>query len=130
MARFGLTLDTPGRIAKARAWLDRAAHLGWRVEFKEPKRSDAQNDRMWEMLDRISKRMTVNGKKYEPEQWKCIFMKAMGKEAQFLPTLDGESFFPTGFRSSDLSVKEMSDMQTFMEAWAAERGIDIWETAA
>ena len=55
-----------------------------------------------------------------------MFMKAMGKEAQFLPTLDGASFFPTGFRSSDLSVGEMSDLQTFMEAWAAEQGFDIW----
>lgn len=126
MARFGITMDAPDRIAKARAYFDRAAQLGWRMEVKEPKRSDAQNDRLWEMLGRISKRMTINGKRYAPDQWKCIFMKQIGKEASFLPTLDGESFFPTGFRSSDLSVQEMSDMQTFMEAWAAEQGVDIW----
>ena len=126
MARYALTLAGPSNIAKARAWLDRAAALGWRVVFSEPKRSDAQNDRMWEMLDRVSKRMTINGKKYNAEAWKCIFMKAMGREAQFLPTLDGESFFPTGFRSSDLSVREMSDMQTFIEAHCAEQGMDIW----
>lgn len=129
MARFGIPLTSPSNIAKARAWFDRAAVLGWRVEFKEPKRSDEQNDRMWEMLTRISRTMDINGKRYEPDQWKCMFMKAMGKEAQFLPTLDGESFFPTGFRSSDLSVREMSDMQTFMEAWCAERGFDLWEAA-
>lgn len=127
MARFGLIMNTPRRIAQARAWLERAAQLGWRVEFKEPKRTDPQNDRLWGMLGRVSKRMTINGKRYEPDQWKCIFMKQMGREASFLPTLDGESFFPTGFRSSDLSIQEMSDLQTFMEAWAAEQGIDIWE---
>lgn len=126
MARHGITLDTPARIAKARAWFDRAVSVGWRVEFKEPKRSHEQNDRMWEMLGRISKLMEINGKKYPPESWKCIFMKAMGKEVSFLPTLDGEQFFPTGFRSSDLGVREMADLQTFMEAWVAERGIDIW----
>lgn len=126
MPRYGVTLDTPSRIAKARAYFARAIELGWRAEFKEPKRSDEQNDRLWEMLGRISKRMEINGKRYSDEQWKCIFMKQMGKEASFLPTLDGESFFPTGFRSSDLSVREMSDMQTFMEAWAAEQGVDIW----
>ena len=130
MSRHAITLDSPARISTARAWLDRAAQLGWRVTFKEPKRSDAQNDRMWEMLDRVSKRMTIGGKSFEPEAWKCIFMKAMGKEAQFLPTLDGASFFPTGFRSSDLSVREMSDMQTFMEAWCAEQGVDIWAEVA
>jgi hypothetical protein len=47
-------------------------------------------------------------------------------DAEFLPTLDGSSYFPTGFRSSDLSVPEMSDLQTFIEASCAERGVDIW----
>ncbi len=129
MARFGIILDTPSRIEKARAWLSRAAQLGWRVEFKEPKRSHEQNDRMWEMLDRVSKRMTINGRRFAAEEWKCIFMKQMGREAQFLPTLDGAGFFPTGFRSSDLSVREMSDLQTFIESWCAEQGVDLWEAA-
>lgn len=108
--------------AKLLDWARRVP-FGWRVSFKEPKRSDEQNDRMWAMLGDISKQATINGKSYAPEQWKCMFMKAMGKEAQFLPTLDGESFFPTGFRSSDLGVREMSDMQTFMEAYCVEKGV-------
>lgn len=127
MARHALTLDNPQRANAARQWLERAIELAWRIEFKEPKRSHAQNDRFWEILGRVSKRMTINGKRYEPEQWKCIFMKQIGKEVQFLPTLDGDSFFPTGFRSSDLSVREMADLQTFIETWCAEQGADIWE---
>lgn len=103
--------------------------LGWRVEFKEAKRTDAQNDRFWELLGRVSKRMTINGKRYAPDQWKCICMKEMGKEVAFLPTLNGESFFPTGFRSSDLTVREMADLQTFIEAHCAEQGVDIWGDA-
>jgi hypothetical protein len=99
------------------------------LEIRPEKRSDAQNDRLWEMLTRVSKRMEINGRKYDPEQWKCIFMRAMGKEAQFLPTLDGASFFPSGFRSSQLTVGEMSDLQTFIEAHCAEQGADIWEAA-
>lgn len=126
MARYALTLNNRSNVEKAKAWLNRAAALAWRVEFKEPKRSDLQNDRMWEMLGRISRRMTINGRQFEPDQWKCIFMKQMGKEATFLPTLDGESFFPTGFRSSDLSKGEMAELQTLMEAWCAEQGVDIW----
>jgi hypothetical protein len=124
--RHAITLDTPSRIATARVWLDRAASIGWRVTFAAPKRSDPQNDRLWEMLGRVAKRMQINGRSYDPDQWKCIFMKQMGKEVSFLPTLDGDSFFPTGFRSSDLTVGEMSDLQTFIEAWCAEKGTDIW----
>ena len=110
--------------AKLRRWID-AAPVGFRVEFKQPSRSLAQNDRMWAILAIIANNGTINGKKYDAEQWKCIFMKQMGKEVQFLPTLDGDQFFPTGFRSSDLSVGEMSDLQTLMESWAAEQGIEL-----
>lgn len=123
-SRHVITLRNETDRAKVMGWLQRCAY-GHRIEVKEPKRSDLQNDRMWAMLGDIAKVATINGKRFDPDAWKCIFMKAMGKEAQFLPTLDGNSFFPTGFRSSDLSVSEMSDLQTFMEAWAAEQLIPL-----
>lgn len=123
--RHSLTITGEIIREKALAWVRRVP-VGWRVEFKEPKRSDEQNDRMWELLGRIAKRFTLLGKQYPPDDWKCVFMKAMGKESRFLPTLDESGFFPIGFRSSDLSVKEMCDLQTFMEQYAAEKGVDIW----
>lgn len=78
-------------------------------------------------IERLTEQL-MSGRKFSPEQWKCIYMKAMGKEGEFLPTLDGSRFFPTGFRSSDLSVREMADLQTFIEAQCAEAGVDIWRT--
>ena len=125
MSRHVITLRNEGLRAKLLAWANRVP-VGWRVEFKEPKRSLEQNDRLWEMLTRISKTFDLAGRKFDPEAWKAIFMQAMGKEVTFLPTLDEKSFFPSGFRSSDLSVREMSDLQTFIEQYAAERGVDIW----
>lgn len=129
MARYGLTLDTQSAFTRAQDWLARAFERGWRVEFKEAKRTDPQNDRMWEMLGRISKRMTITGRKLNPDQWKCIFMHEMGRQTEVLPSLDGATWFPTGFRSSDLGVREMADLQTFIEAWCAEQGVDIWAQA-
>lgn len=129
MTRFVVTVRNEQDKARVREAAARVP-IGYRVEFKEPKRSDAQNDRLWAMLTDISRQATINGKSYAPDQWKCIFMQAMGKQAQFLPDLTGNSFFPTGFRSSDLSVREMSDLQTFMEAWAAENCIALREVAA
>lgn len=123
--RHALTISSESIREKALAWVRRVP-VGWRVVFAEPKRSDEQNDRMWELLTRISKRFTLGGNKYAPDDWKCVFMKALGKESRFLPTLDETGFFPTGFRSSDLSVKEMCDLQTYMEQYAAEKGVDIW----
>ncbi|MDF3607512.1 recombination protein NinB [Paracoccus sp. DMF-8] len=129
MARHAITIHADSREPQDRA---RLAHwcanvpTGYRVEFKEAKRSHEQNDRMWELLGRVSKRMTINGAKFQPEQWKAIFMQAMGRQVQVLPALDGSTWFPTGFRSSDLSVREMADLQTFIEAHCAEQGVDIW----
>lgn len=129
MTRYALPILSEIDRKKAERWLARLP-FGWRVEFKEHKRSLEQNDRLWELLGRVSKRMEVNGAKYRPEQWKCMFMKAMQHDTEFLPTLDGEGFFPSGFRSSDLTVREMADMQTFIEAWCAESGVNIWEKAS
>jgi hypothetical protein len=114
--------------AKLHRWVD-AAPVGFRVEFKQPTRSLEQNDRLWAMLSIIAKEARINGIAYTPKQWKCIFMKAMGEEVEFLPTLNGTEFFPTGFRSSDLSVSEMSDLQTLIESFAADLGIDLEKAA-
>ena len=123
-----ITIRSQTDRAKLRRWVD-AAPVGFRVEFKETKRSVEQSDRMWALLAIIAKEGRINGMAYDDTAWKCIFMKAMGKEVEFLPTLDGTQFFPTGFRSSDLSVKEMSDLQTLIEAYAAEQGINLEKAA-
>ena len=126
MSRHVITLRSELDRSKVMGWL-RGAAYGFRIEVKEPKRSDLQNDRMWAMLAVIAKNSTINGKRFLPEAWKCIFMQALGREVAFLPTLNSSGFFPTGFRSSDLTVREMSDLQTFIEAYAAENDITLRE---
>lgn len=128
MSRHAITINAqtePRDRARLAVWAGRVP-VGWRVEFKEAKRSHEQNDRLWEILSRVAKRMTINGARFDAESWKCIFMKAMGKEVRVLPMLDGMGIFPTGFRSSDLGIREMADLQTFIEAYCAEQGVDIW----
>ena len=119
-----ITLRNEVDRAKVIGWL-RNAPYGYRVQVDEPKRSNAQNDRFWSVLADISRQGLINGNRYPPEAWKCIFMKALGEESQFLPTLDGASFFPSGFRSSQMAVRAMAGLQTFMEAYAAENGITL-----
>ena len=96
---------------------------GFRVEIKAPKRSTEQNDYMWALLTDVARQGQINGKKYEPEQWKCILMKALGHETEFLPTLDANGFFPTGFRSSDLTKAEMVALIEFIIAWAVTNNV-------
>jgi hypothetical protein len=118
-----ITIRTEHDRAKVMNWLKGAAY-GYRVEVRERKRTDDQNERFWAILGAVAKQANIGGRKFAPDQWKAIFMRTMGKQVDFLPDLNGE-FFPVGFRSSQLSVREMSDLQTFIEAWAAEQGIDL-----
>lgn len=42
----------------------------------------------------------------------------------------GSSHFPSGFKSSELSIPEMSDLMEFMSAWGAENGVTFREPTA
>jgi hypothetical protein len=109
-------------------WADQVPE-GTRVEFKKPKRTLPQNDRMWAMLTDIAQQKEHAGRKFTPDQWKVLFMHACGREVQFIPALDGSTFIPWGRSSSDLSKEEMTDLIEFMFAWGAENGVAFHEPA-
>lgn len=122
MSRHVLVLSSTAD--KERAWkYIKAAPFGTRLEFKASKRSLPQNDKMWAMLTEVAAQKEHGGRKYTPDIWKCLFMKALGKEIQFVPALDGLSFLPLGYHSSDLSKHEMSELIEFMHSWGAENGV-------
>lgn len=75
------------------------------------------------MLTDVSTQIEHAGRRYSPDEWKVLFMHALGQEVKFLPGLDGKTFVPMGYRSSDLSVAEMTDLIEFMFAWGAEHGV-------
>jgi len=91
------------------------------VEFKELTRTIEQNARMWAMLGDISK-AEPRGLKYTADDWKIIMMRACGWEVQFLDGLDGKPF-PAGFRSSRMTVRQMSDLISYMMGFGAEEGV-------
>ena len=91
------------------------------VTLKEATRNADQNALMWCLLSDIS-RAKPEGRRHTPEIWKSLFMAACGHEVQFAQGLDGNPF-PVGFRSSRLSVRQMADLITFIQAWGDERGV-------
>ena len=129
MSRAVLVLGSSAMREKAIRWI-RTAPVNTRVEFKEPKRSLPQNDRFWAMLTDVAQQATHHGRKYTADQWKVIFLHALGREAQFVPALDGGGFIPLGQSSSDLSKAEMSDAMAFIEAWGARNGVTFHEPAS
>lgn len=126
MTRALLTLSTILDRDRACKWV-RQAPVGTRLEFKAPRRTLAQNDKLWGMLTDISRQIVWHGQKLTPEDWKDVFMAALRK-AKMVPGIDG-GFVPIGMRTSDLSKEEMSEMFALMEAFAAQHGVEFSEAA-
>jgi hypothetical protein len=99
------------------------------IEFRRARRSTEQNNRLWAMLTDVAEQQTIRGKKYKPDQWKTIFMQALGREMQIMPTLNGTTWFPCGYSSSSLTKEEMSDLLESIAAWGAENGVVFNEPA-
>jgi len=98
------------------------------VELREAKRSTAQNDKMWALLGDIQRqRKTLHGHPMNTVKWKAVMMKAAGEDVEFLPTLDGDGFFPYGFKSSELGRSEMSNVIECIQAYAAREGLTLRE---
>lgn len=124
MSRHLLVLHTDAIRARALDWVRRAPQET-RITFQGPKRTLPQNSRFWAMLTDVSFQKEHCGRKYAPDQWKVLFLSALGREMQFAPALDGNGFVPLGQSSSNLSISEMGDLMEFMSAWGAENGI-VW----
>lgn len=106
--------------AFAKSEIDRAPE-GWIVTLREPTRTLDQNARMWAMLTDLSKQK-VGGIVATPDDWKALAMHAAGFECQFMMGLDGRPF-PVGFRSSRMTVRQMSDLISWIRAYGDEQGI-------
>lgn len=91
------------------------------VEVKPETRSLEANARMWAMLGEISQQVEWYGHRLTSEEWKDVFSAAM-KRAKVVPGLDG-GFVVCGQSTSRMTRAEMSEMQTLMEAFGAEKGV-------
>lgn len=114
-------LNGPVARERAKLLIDRAP-AGYIAKVEEPKRTLDQNAMMWAMLSDISV-ACPEGRRHTPEDWKAIFMNACGWEVQFIAGLDGRPF-PTGFRSSRLTKRQMGDLIDFIQAYGDQHGVN------
>jgi hypothetical protein len=104
-----------------------AAPIGSRLTLRGPRRTLEQNALMWVLLTAFSDQVEHFGRKYDAETWKAIFMNALGKEIEFVPSLDGESIVALGYRSSELDKADMADLVTLILAEGDHRQVDFDE---
>jgi hypothetical protein len=91
------------------------------LEVRPETRSLAQNARLWAMLTEISQQVDWYGRKLTAEEWKHVFTAALSKQ-DVVPGIDG-GFVVLGKSTSSMTKGEMSELQTLMEAFGAEKGV-------
>jgi hypothetical protein len=100
-----------------------AVPLGARIELTDAPRTNPQNRLLWSLLNAFADQVEHCGRKYDGEAWKCIFMRALGKQVEFAPSLDGNGIVALGYRSSELSKDEMSNLIDFIYSEGAVRAV-------
>ena len=98
-----------------------------RIEFKGPKRTIPQSDRMWAMLTEVASQVPWHGLKMSPEDWKLVFLDGLKRDLRLVPNLDGTGFVNLGRSSSDLSKEEMSDLIELIFEFGARNGVVFFE---
>ena len=124
MGKVALILTTREVRERAMAWVAKAPH-GAIFTLAEKKRSIPQNSRLWALLTDVARQATWAGSKRTTEQWKDLFsgaVKAASGGLEAVPGLEG-GFMILGLRTSEMSVAEMADLQTYIEAWGAQNGV-------
>jgi hypothetical protein len=104
-----------------------------RLSVTKETRSSAQNARMWAMLQDVADQVEWHGRRLSKEDWKHIFSASLKKQ-DAVPGIDG-GFVVLGQSTSKMTVGEMGDLMTLMEAFGAEHGVQFsaprsWEGMA
>jgi NinB protein len=91
------------------------------ITAKPETRSTAQNARMWAMLGEIAAQVDWYGQKLDSTDWKHILSASLKKQ-RAVPGLDG-GFVVLGLSTSKMTIAEMAELMTLMEAFGAEKGV-------
>ena len=111
----------------------RQASIGYRVEVREPKRTDGQNDRFHAICSDIARSGFLwFGKKRTAQEWKVLLISghavATKEGAEIIPGLEGEL---VSIRESTalMSVKRGASLIEYATSWAVNNGIVLRDPA-
>lgn len=121
MSRRSVTLHGMSDRRLATRWIDEAP-LGTIIEFREGRRSQAQNAMLWSLLSDVADQVVWYGEKLDKDDWKDMFTASLRK-ARVVPGLDPGTSVPLGMRTSDMTREEMSNLIDLIFAFGAERGV-------
>lgn len=127
MSKLSLALYNPQQakplLTELWQWVKAQTLAGHKVQIsaKTETRSLAQNRRLWAMLGEISQQVVWHGRKLSADDWKHVLSASLKKQ-DAVPGIDG-GFVVLGLSTSKMTVAEMNDLQTLMEAFGAQQGV-------
>lgn len=124
MSRAQLVLTSRSIREQAINWINRAP-AGTRLEFKAPRRTIEQNDKLWAMLSDVARQIKWHGLTLSTNDWKLIFLDSLKRENRLVPNIDNTGFVNLGRSSSDLSKAEMTDLIELILMFGANHGV-VW----
>ncbi|WP_338882648.1 recombination protein NinB [Xenorhabdus sp. TH1] len=102
------------------------------VTLSDSSRTLPQNDKFHALCGDVSKQgIEWAGNTWKTPEWKCIFVsghaKATGKEGQLITGLEGELVPLARESTARMSVKRMSSLIEYSQAWAVYQGVKLTE---
>ncbi len=102
---------------------------GYRVDIREPKRTDGQNERFHAICGDVAKSgVEWAGKRRTAAQWKVLLVSAHSvatKEgAEMVPGLEGE-FVNLRESTALMSIKRGASLIEYATAWAMQHGVHL-----
>lgn len=107
--------------AYAKKCIDEAP-ANWVMKLGEETRREAQNRKLWPMLQDIQ-RQVPGMETFSTDDIKLRFLNALGTEMRFLPALEGAGAFPVGLRSSVLTVSQFSALVELLYEFGARKDV-------
>lgn len=122
-------------IARRRAMAAVAeAPDGWVVKVNEPTRNLEQNALMWVWLQSFADQLVwpVNGQmvKLAKEEWKDLLTAAFRQEQPRLAMGLSGGMVMLGVSTRNMGKREMAEFITFIQATAADRGVELEQEEA
>ena len=122
MIRTPIRLTSRTARELAASYIMEAAPEGSWVFFKENKRTLEQNDALHAAIADVAKQLTWYGRKLPVWKWKRLFVAALN-EVEVVPGIEPGQFVPMWKSTTELNVREASDMIEVVHAFGAQHGV-------
>jgi hypothetical protein len=102
------------------------------LEVKDASRSDEQNRKYHAIFGDIAKQAEHCGSKWDAEDWKRMLVWQYCKEKQIeagkvVPSLDMTGIVQLGQQTRKFTKEQASEFVEFLQAWAANNGVELNE---